>query len=458
MRLNAGRVSLMEVVATPRISNRFRRWLRLLTLRRVDDVSDMAGDGPIAACAVVSLALWVLIDRLQWGRGVEFDAFGIPMLALLALLLLALAYVTARWSDPPQPMRCTLLLAVAALPLYIVLTALDEIYVADRWSMPAAVILALGALAYVARALRTLSGRTQLRALGGGAALLAAYLWLGQLIDLHPTLWAPPGNVDEPESGMPAQLAESLLFDQRERLDEALDAVADSGSAPAVFFVGFAGVASQKVFAEEIKLAAHVVGQRFDSGSRQLLLINDHRDFDSYPLATVSGLRYALGEIARKMHAERDILFLSLSSHGSDEPLLSVSNGSLPLEQVTGDNLASALRDAGIKWRVIVISACHAGAFIAPLKDSNTVLITAAAADKTSFGCSDDRDLTYFGEAFYRDALPRATSLQQAVVLMRSAIAAREQLEHVEPSDPQAFFGGQIERLLSQQPMRAPAR
>jgi hypothetical protein len=324
--------------------------------------------------------------------------------------------------------------------------------------MSAAVILALGALAYVARALRTLSGRTQLRALGGGAALLAAYLWLGQLIDLHPTLWAPPGNVDEPESGMPAQLAESLLFDQRERLDEALDAVADSGSAPAVFFVGFAGVASQKVFAEEIKLAAHVVGQRFDSGSRQLLLINDHRDFDSYPLATVSGLRYALGEIARKMHAERDILFLSLSSHGSDEPLLSVSNGSLPLEQVTGDNLASALRDAGIKWRVIVISACHAGAFIAPLKDPNTVLITAAAADKTSFGCSDDRDLTYFGEAFYRDALPRATSLQQAVVLMRSAIAAREQLEHVEPSDPQAFFGGQIERLLSQQPMRAPVR
>jgi hypothetical protein len=225
-----------------------------------------------------------------------------------------------------------------------------------------------------------------------------------------------------------------------------------------VFFVGFAGVASQKVFAEEIKLAAHVVGQRFDSGSRQLLLINDHRDFDSYPLATVSGLRYALGEIARKMHAERDILFLSLSSHGSDEPLLSVSNGSLPLEQVTGDNLASALRDAGIKWRIIVISACHAGAFIAPLKDPNTVLITAAAADKTSFGCSDDRDLTYFGEAFYRDALPSATSLQQAVVLMRSAIAAREQLEHVEPSDPQAFFGGQIERLLSQQPMQAPAR
>ena len=224
-----------------------------------------------------------------------------------------------------------------------------------------------------------------------------------------------------------------------------------------MFFVGFAGVASQRVFAEEIKLAAHVVGERFDTVSRQLLLINDHRDFDSYPLATVSGLRYALGELAKKMQPDRDILFLSLSSHGSREPLLAVSNGILPLEQVTGDNLASALRDSGIKWRVIVISACHAGAFIAPLKDPNTVLITAAAADRTSFGCSDDRDLTYFGEAFYRDALPRARSLQDAFALTRLAIATREHAERVTPSDPQAYFGGQIEQLLSQQPMRPPA-
>jgi Peptidase C13 family len=302
--------------------------------------------------------------------------------------------------------------------------------------------------------------------LGALAALLAGYLWLGQLIDLHPSLWAPPDNIDEPDSTMSAQVAESLLFVQRDRIDEALEAVADgdgdssdanaSGSRSSVYFVGFAGVASQKVFAEEIKLAAHVVGERFDSASRQLLLINDHRDFDHYPLATVSGLHYALGELARKMNPDRDILFLSLSSHGSDEPLLAVSNGSLPLEQVTGDALASALRDSGIKWRVIVISACHAGAFIGPLKDPNTVLITAAAADKTSFGCADDRDLTYFGEAFYRDALPKAKNLQEAFALARAAIARREQAEHVTPSDPQAYFGSRIEQLLSHRPMRAP--
>ncbi|HEY4973913.1 MAG TPA: hypothetical protein VII41_09910, partial [Steroidobacteraceae bacterium] len=109
-------------------------------------------------------------------------------------------------------------------------------------------MLDVALLLYAARALRAASGRRQLRALAAASALLAAYFWLGQLIDLRPTLWAPPDNVDAPDSSMSPQQAEALLFDQRDRLDEALDAVADSRGAerPSVFFVGFAGVASQK--------------------------------------------------------------------------------------------------------------------------------------------------------------------------------------------------------------------
>jgi len=83
-------------------------------------------------------------------------------------------------------------------------------------------------------------------------------------------------------------------------------------------------------------------------------------------------------------------------------------------------------------------------------------VLTAAAADRTSFGCSDDRDLTYFGEAFYRDALPRASSLEQAFALTRTAIAAREQAEQVTPSDPQAWFGSRIAQRLAHQPMQPP--
>jgi hypothetical protein len=98
---------------------------------------------------------------------------------------------------------------------------------------------------------------------------------------------------------------------------------------------------------------------------------------------------------------------------------------------------------------VIIISACYAGGFLQPLSDPQTIVITAAAADRTSFGCSNDRDLTYFGEAFYRDALPVAGSLRAAFETAKAAIAARERREHVTPSNPQAYFGKDMEAKLS---------
>jgi hypothetical protein len=122
------------------------------------------------------------------------------------------------------------------------------------------------------------------------------------------------------------------------------------------------------------------------------------------------------------------------------------------LKDLSATDLASALQESGIKWRVIVISACHAGSFIDELHNANTIVITASAAEKTSFGCSDERDLTYFGEAFYRDALPRATSLRKAFEIAAADIIAREKREDIEASDPQAFFGEEIERHLATLP------
>ncbi len=165
------------------------------------------------------------------------------------------------------------------------------------------------------------------------------------------------------------------------------------------------------------------------------------------------GLTYALKELGEKMDRERDILFLALSSHGSASPLLSVTNGSVSLEQLTGKELREALDKSGIRRKIIVISACHAGAFIPFLSDSNSIIITAAAAEKTSFGCSDDRDLTYFGEAFYRDALPKADDIRSAFEDAKRAIGLREKQENQVASDPQAYFGKDLLSILKKYPM-----
>jgi hypothetical protein len=218
---------------------------------------------------------------------------------------------------------------------------------------------------------------------------------------------------------------------------------------PRAYFLGFAGVGDQKVFAQEVGLASRVLGERYGIADRKLSLINDERNLDGAPLATVSGLKYALRGLGARMNPDRDVLFLSISSHGADDPSIIVSNSELPLQDLTDDDLADALHESGIKWRVIIISACYAGGFIEQLRDPQTIVITAAAADRTSFGCSNDRDLTYFGEAFYRDALPGARSLRDAFDTAKAAIAARERQEHVTPSNPQAYFGKAMEERLA---------
>jgi hypothetical protein len=97
---------------------------------------------------------------------------------------------------------------------------------------------------------------------------------------------------------------------------------------------------------------------------------------------------------------------------------------------------------------VVIVSACYSGTFIEPLRNDDTIVITASAADRTSFGCSDDRDLTYFGEAFYRDALPNSPDLRTAFQRAKDIITEREKQEDIEASIPQAYFGIEAERHL----------
>ena len=227
-----------------------------------------------------------------------------------------------------------------------------------------------------------------------------------------------------------------------------------------VYFLGFAGYGEERVFAEEIKLAAQRVGERYGSATRSVLLLNDRRDLTTWPLASASSLRYSLQEVARVMNRDEDVLFLALSSHGSRNATIDVSNTGMTEQALSARMVAKMLEETGIKWRVVVVSACFSGTFIKPLADSHTIVIAAAAKNRSSFGCSDQRDLTYFGEAFYRDALPHSTYLRAAFDAARMDIREREREEDFTPSQPQGYFGLLMEeklRAIEQSTARTPA-
>jgi hypothetical protein len=422
---------------------------RLWLLRPVTSAPSRGAARATVIMGAAWLSLWVVVDRWQSQPDPQFVAGGIPLLGWYLLAILSLAALL-RWRARPAPdFGPALALAMGAVPLPLLFTSVVAAYLDPSWFLAAAAAVAVYTLFYLARGMHAMTGYTQRAAACAGVVFILAFGWFSDALDAIPDVWAPT-EAQTAQAGGEAVDAESILFEQADRIDRALDAVGRANSPkPRAFFVGFAGVGEQKVFAQEIGLASRVLGERYDIGNRSVSLINDQRDLEQAPLATVSGLRYALTGLASRMNLDRDVLILSISSHGSEDPAIVVSNSQLPLDDLTDEDLADALRESGIRWRVIVISACYAGAFIERLIDPQTIVITAAAADRTSFGCSNDSDLTYFGEAFYRDALPGARSLRDAFQTAKAAIAARERSEHVTPSQPQGYFGARMEEKLA---------
>jgi hypothetical protein len=430
--------------------HRLRSALRLLTLRGADADGLTGSTRSIALLSVFSLVLWVGLDWLRNTPDPKFFPYEAPTLAWFVLAALLSAVAMATRSHPAIGLARVCALVALVVPVLLVADFSIDAYVAPPWNILARCGLALYAMVYCSRGLKGLAGSGQPAALSAGILVAASLLWVSSAVYYSPTLWMSRDALDDVENDTGWESSEAILFEQPARLDASLAAVARPPvDVPVGYFVGFAGYGEQKVFAEEIKTAARVFGERYETSARTVLLINDQRDLKAQPLATVAGLRYALKAIAAKMQIDRDILFLSLSSHGSDDPSISVSNGAMPLRDLSGDLLAEALQQSGIKWRVIMISACHAGAFIKPLQDAHTIVITAAAPDRSSFGCSDERDLTYFGEAFYRDSVLHAASLRSAFDATKTLIEEREKAEGVKASNPQAFFGEEMERRLA---------
>ena len=428
----------------------FRVLLRLWCLKATDAEPRGNPRATIIFLIFCCLGTWLAIDWWQRQPDPEFSVDGIPLLAWYALAILALAGLL-RWTARPRPAwgpMLVLTLGAALVPL--VLVGAVAFYLEQPWLWWAGVACVYLCVFFM-RGLHAFTGRPQRFSALIGVLFAAAFVWSSDASDAIPDIWNPR---DGTGSGWVAQdvLAEreAALFEQADRIDAALESVHRDGAAAAQsFFMGFAGVGDQKVFAQEIGLASRVLGERFNIGDRHLALINDQRDLERAPLASVTALNYALQGLAERMNTETDVLFLSISSHGSEEPSISVANSGFPLTSLTAEDLAEALRQSGIRWRVILISACYAGGFIDALSDPKTIVITAAAKDRTSFGCSNDSDLTYFGEAFYRDALPGAKSLRDAFEAAKTAIAGREHREHETPSNPQAYFGAELEAKLA---------
>jgi Peptidase C13 family len=341
--------------------------------------------------------------------------------------------------------------AASMLPLLTIL-ALTADYAAQdtpvaRWL---GLLIAVVAAIYLFRAKRSAGNEPTISALVGSVAIVLITTWVyGATVMARPQFWY--STDDSEEDAIDWSGAEEQIYRQPELLDRALASLATQDPARAdMYFVGFAGDGGQEVFSKEVGFARDALTQRFDLRQHSLILANSPEPARDALLASSTALRRSLAGVALKMDVANDVLMLYITSHGSDEGSVAVSEPGMPFNDLYVDDLKAALQASGIQWRVLIVSACYSGTFIDPLKDDHTVIFTAARADRTSFGCSDERELTYFGEALFHDALPSSTSLLDAFTRTQRIIAKREEEEGLDPSQPQLYIGERMRTKLAE--------
>ncbi|MCF6325482.1 MAG: caspase family protein [Gammaproteobacteria bacterium] len=245
--------------------------------------------------------------------------------------------------------------------------------------------------------------------------------------------------------------SEKILFEQPQKVAHAIQQLLPQLPGKTdLYFIGFGSDGSQNVFMNEVTHSAGVMDELYGTGERTVELINNLQTLEQLPLATATNLAVVLDGVASKMDLEEDILFLYLTSHGSKEHKLSVEMEEMPLEEIGAVQLKKIIDEAGIKWKVILVSACYSGGFVEVLKDDHSLIITSARADRTSFGCGNDSELTYFGQAFFKESLNDNASFIHAFHAAKESVTKRELEEGFEPSMPQINYGLKIEAKLKQ--------
>src|SRR5256712_6215823 len=145
--------------------------------------------------------------------------------------------------------------------------------------------------------------------------------------------------------------------------------------------------------------------------------------------------------VAEIMDRDEDVLFLFITSHGTRDHQASSDFYPMRLKPVDPRRLKELLDQSGIRRRVVVVSTCYSGAFVDALKDDSTLVIAASAGDKSSFGCSNEAALTYFGKAYFDEALRRTDSSSDAFQMARTTLPARKRKATFSTSDPLMALG-----------------
>ncbi len=418
----------------------------------VDDVACSLGQ--IVALVVVMLLVQAGATLVTTETPVRFDAYGLNYLGASSLFSVLMLMLVSRLAGSDTARFTPVLVAYLGASVLISAVAQLAWAVQSYFSVleSTAWSLFIGLLFWqclvVVRLLHGFVGAGQLRArFFGGVYILAIYA----------SFWVFPQSAlwytEEPRDSIQVQRTpldvETIFYAQNRLMRDSLAELEPQRPGVAdLYLLAIGGFGLEDVFLKEVEFVRDQFDRQYATAGRSLILANNPATVDRYPLANRHNLAQGLGSVAQKMDPEEDVLFLFMTSHGSRDHRFSLEFGEVQLNDLTPQQLRSALDDAGIRWRVILVSSCFSGGFIEALQDPQTLVITAAAADRTSFGCGADSDFTYFGTAFFKQALMQQPKFIQAFDIANTWVSDKEQREKIGASQPQIFVGEAIAQKL----------
>ncbi len=102
----------------------------------------------------------------------------------------------------------------------------------------------------------------------------------------------------------------------------------------------------------------------------------------------------------------------------------------------------------GDRPTVVIVSACFSGVFVPVLAAQNRMVFTAARPDRTSFGCGEMFQYTFFDDCMVQD-LPASGDFPDLAKNVTACVSAKEKKERIQyPSEPQVSIGAGVAAQL----------
>ena len=418
--------------------------LRLALLMPVERVAFRLSATQLLLVVLLSAAIDIDSDWVRAAHEARFSLLGLHgeifALGLLALSSALLA-ILRRDSELYLALPIVVLASFPAIQIVHVLPDLPRL---AGWLSPAArgvfeyallawmFVVAMRAVHVCADPARP---RRRLWSVAGGLLLIAP-IWFAPLLGPLEPWWREIDASEADGSGV-SPASEAVLAAQQFMLDHALDVLEDERPGVTdLYFVAFAPDARRAGFVADVDAAQRTMDERWNTQGRSLVLLNSPATVAERPFASVTHLRSVLLEIGDIIDADDDVVMIYLTGNAGPDHALTPVNPPLELAALSAQGLKQLLDTAGIRWRIVVVATCEAGAWIDALQDDETVVIASSSADVHGRDCAGSLRPGVFADAFFGRAMRRNDELAAAFEAARRDLVAQHAPEPVMSMGP----------------------